>query len=49
VAAASADRRGQRISAEGLGDVGGVQEFIDGAEQSVYELARTVESGSAQP
>jgi replicative DNA helicase len=39
----------QRISAEGYGDVGGVQEFIDGAEQSVYELARTVETSSALP
>jgi len=39
----------QRISAEGYGDVGGVQEFIDGAEQSVYELARTVETTTAQP
>jgi replicative DNA helicase len=39
----------QRISAEGYGDVGGVQEFIDGAEQSVYALARTVETSSAQP
>ena len=39
----------QRISAEGYGDVGGVQEFIDGAEQSVYELARTVETSNAQP
>jgi replicative DNA helicase len=39
----------QRISAEGYGDVGVVQEFIDGAEQSVYELARTVETSNAQP
>ncbi|HTJ82472.1 MAG TPA: replicative DNA helicase [Polyangiaceae bacterium] len=39
----------QRISAEGYGDVGGVQEFIDGAEQAVYELARTVETSNAQP
>jgi replicative DNA helicase len=39
----------QRISAEGYGDVGVVQEFIDGAEQAVYELARTPESTSTQP
>jgi replicative DNA helicase len=39
----------QRISAEGYGDVGPAQEFIDGAEQAVYEIARTVESSSAQP
>ena len=31
----------QRVSAEGYGDVGMVQEFIDCAEQAVYELART--------
>ena len=29
----------QRIAAEGYGDVGDVQTFIDGAEQAVYELA----------
>ena len=39
----------QRISAEGYGDVGQVQDFIDGAEQSVYQLARTAEANSAQP
>ena len=39
----------QRVAAEGYGDVGVVQEFIDGAEQSVYEIARTPESTSAQP
>src|SRR5262249_48107756 len=39
----------QRVAAEGYGDVGGVQEFIDGAEQAVYELARTPEANSAQP
>jgi replicative DNA helicase len=39
----------QRIAAEGYGDVGVVQEFIDGAEQSVYELARSAQSSSAQP
>ncbi|NUP06336.1 MAG: replicative DNA helicase [Polyangiaceae bacterium] len=39
----------QRVSAEGYGDVGSVQEFIDGAEQAVYELARSPEANSAQP
>ncbi len=39
----------QRVSAEGYGDVGGVQEFIDGAEQAIYELARTPEASNAQP
>jgi replicative DNA helicase len=39
----------QRVAAEGYGDVGVVQEFIDGAEQAVYEIARTPESTSAQP
>ncbi|MFO0549806.1 MAG: replicative DNA helicase [Polyangiaceae bacterium] len=39
----------QRISAEGYGDVGIVQEFIDGAEQAVYDLARTPEASNAQP
>jgi replicative DNA helicase len=39
----------QRISAEGYGDVGEAQEFIDGAEQAIYALARTPESSAAQP
>jgi len=39
----------QRVSAEGYGDVGVVQEFIDSAEQSIYDIARTPESSSAQP
>jgi replicative DNA helicase len=38
----------QRVAAEGYGDVGAVQEFIDGAEQAVYEIARTPESSSVQ-
>jgi len=38
----------QRIAAEGYGDVGTVQEFIDGAEQSVYQLARTAESTNVE-
>jgi replicative DNA helicase len=39
----------QRVSAEGYGDVGVVQEFIDGAEQDIYELARTAQTSSVQP
>ncbi|HVY47296.1 MAG TPA: replicative DNA helicase [Minicystis sp.] len=39
----------QRVAAEGYGDVGEVQQFIDSAEQSIYELARTASSSSAQP
>ena len=38
----------QRVAAEGYGDVGEVQEFIDGAEQAVYEIARTPEASSVQ-
>jgi replicative DNA helicase len=30
----------QKVSAEGYGDVGIVQEFIDGAEQAIYAVAR---------
>ncbi len=39
----------QRIAAEGYGDVGTVQEFVDRAEQDVYHLARTSQKNSAQP
>jgi replicative DNA helicase len=39
----------QRVAAEGYGDVGVVQEFIDQAEQAVYELARTSHNTSTQP
>jgi replicative DNA helicase len=39
----------QRVAAEGYGDVGEVQEFIDGAEQDIYELARTPETTTVQP
>jgi replicative DNA helicase len=39
----------QRVAAEGYGDVGVVQEFIDSAEQAVYELARTAQKTTAQP
>ena len=38
----------QRISAEGYGTVENVQTFIDQAEQSVYEIARTPESTTVQ-
>ena len=38
----------QRVAAEGYGDVGEVQSFIDGAEQAVYEIARTPEASSVQ-
>ena len=39
----------QRVAAEGYGDVGIVQEFIDSAEQGIYELARTAQQSSVQP
>ncbi|WP_437544735.1 replicative DNA helicase [Sorangium sp. So ce367] len=39
----------QRVAAEGYGDVGVVQEFIDGAEQAVYQLARTPQGTATQP
>jgi replicative DNA helicase len=39
----------QRVAAEGYGDVGGVQGFIDNAEQTIYELARTPESSTVSP
>ncbi|MBI4704046.1 MAG: replicative DNA helicase [Deltaproteobacteria bacterium] len=39
----------QRFAAEGYGDVGPVQEFIDGAEQAVYDLARTPETSTVLP
>lgn len=39
----------QKVAAEGYGDVGVVQEFIDSAEQSIYELARTAQANSVQP
>src|SRR3954447_17443834 len=39
----------QKVSAEGYGDVGVVQEFIDSAEQAIYQLARTESKSSAQP
>lgn len=39
----------QRVAAEGYGDIGPTQDFIDGAEQAIYELARTAQTNSAQP
>ncbi|WP_437525199.1 replicative DNA helicase [Sorangium sp. So ce726] len=39
----------QRVAAEGYGDVGVVQEYIDGAEQAVYQLARTPQGTATQP
>jgi replicative DNA helicase len=39
----------QRVAAEGYGDVGQVQTFIDSAEQSIYDLARSPESSTVSP
>jgi len=39
----------QRVAAEGYGDVGVVQSFIDGCEQDIYQLARTAQGSSVQP
>jgi replicative DNA helicase len=36
----------QMVAAEGYGDYGDAQEFIDGAEQQIYALARTPSSSS---
>jgi replicative DNA helicase len=38
----------QRVAAEGYIDYGEAQSFIDGAEQSIYNLARTQEGGSVE-
>jgi replicative DNA helicase len=38
----------QRVAAEGYIDYGEAQSFIDGAEQAVYEIARTPESSSVE-
>ena len=38
----------QRVSAEGYLDYGEAQAFIDNAEQSIYQLARTPESSSVE-
>jgi len=39
----------QKVSAEGYIDYGDAQKFIDGAEQSVYAIARTPESSTVKP
>jgi replicative DNA helicase len=39
----------QRVAAEGYGDVGDPQAFVDSAEQAIYELARTAQKNSAMP
>ena len=39
----------QRVAAEGYVDYGEAQQFIDGAEQSIYQIARTSESSSTEP
>jgi replicative DNA helicase len=38
----------QRVAAEGYLDYGEAQQYIDGAEQAVYEIARTPESSSVE-
>jgi replicative DNA helicase len=38
----------QRVAAEGYIDYGEAQTFIDGAEQAIYEIARTPESSSIE-
>lgn len=39
----------QRYAAEGYGDVGPAQQFIDGAEQALYDIARTPETSTVFP
>jgi replicative DNA helicase len=39
----------QRVAAEGYGDVGEVQAFIDDAEQNIYALAHTDRRNGARP
>lgn len=39
----------QRFAAEGFGDTGDVQQFIDRAEQSVFDIARTPEGSTVVP
>lgn len=39
----------QKFAAEGYGDCGEVQDFIDQAEQSVFELARTQQGSAVRP
>ncbi len=38
----------QRVSAQGYLDYGEAQQYIDGAEQDIYEIARTPESSSVE-
>ena len=38
----------QRVAAEGYIDYGEAQKFIDGAEQAIYEIARTPESSTVE-
>jgi replicative DNA helicase len=39
----------QQTAAQGYGDVGEPQQFIDSAEQAIYDLARSPETSSVQP
>ncbi len=39
----------QQYAAEGYGDVGVAQEFIDSAEQALYDIARTPETTTVHP
>jgi len=39
----------QRVAAEGYGDYGEAQSFIDGAEQAIYNLARVNSTSSTEP
>ncbi len=39
----------QRVTAQGYVDYGDAQEFIDGTEQAIYNLARTSESTNIEP
>ena len=39
----------QRVAAEGYGDCGEVQEFIDGAEQVLFDIGRIPESSTVRP
>jgi len=39
----------QRFAAEGYGDCGEVQEFVDGAEQAIFEIARTKSESDIVP